>query len=106
MERGAIMFASASEMKNGFGQYLKHVTDESGEVIITKNNVRVARLVPYVSDIEQYYTVKENALQYEYNRKTVSYLEFMEIYEKSNARMEFINGEIYILSSPNICHQE
>jgi Uma2 family endonuclease len=93
-------------MKNSFGQYLKHVTDESGEVIITKNNVRVARLVPYVSDIEQYYTVKENALQYEYNRKTVSYLEFMEIYEKSNARMEFINGEIYILSSPNIYHQE
>lgn len=100
------MFASASEMKNSFGQYLKHVTDESGEVIITKNNVRVARLVPYVSDIEQYYTVKENALQYEYNKKTVSYLEFMEIYEKSNARMEFINGEIYILSSPNIYHQE
>jgi prevent-host-death family protein len=100
------MFASASEMKNSFGQYLKHVTDESGEVIVTKNNVRVARLVPYVSDIEQYYTVKENALQYEYNRKTVSYLEFMEIYEKSNARMEFINGEIYILSSPNIYHQE
>jgi prevent-host-death family protein len=105
-ERGVVMFASASEMKNSFGQYLKHVTDESGEVIITKNNVRVARLVPYVSDIEQYYTVKENALQYEYNRKTVSYLEFMEIYEKSNARMEFINGEIYILSSPNIYHQE
>ena len=100
------MFASASEMKNSFGQYLKHVTDESGEVIVTKNNMRVARLVPYVSDIEQYYTVKENALQYEYDRKTVSYLEFMEIYEKSNARMEFINGEIYILSSPNIYHQE
>jgi prevent-host-death family protein len=100
------MFASASEMKNSFGQYLKHVTDQNGEVIVTKNNVRVARLVPYVSDIEQYYTVKENAQQYEYNRKTVSYLEFMEIYEKSNARMEFINGEIYILSSPNILHQE
>ncbi len=48
------MFATASEMKNNFGQYLKHVTDEGGEVIITKTNVRVARLVPYVSDIEKY----------------------------------------------------
>jgi len=94
------MFASASEMKNGFGQYLKHVTDENGEVIITKNNIRVARLVPYVSDIEKYYTVKENALLYEYNKKTVSYEEFMEIYEKSDARMEFINGEIFVLVLP------
>lgn len=100
------MFATASEMKNSFGQYLKHVTDEDGEVIITKNNVRVARLVPYVSDIEKYYTVRENAVNYDYNKKTVSYEEFMEIYSKSNARMEFLNGEIYIMSSPDIDHQE
>ena len=100
------MFATASDMKNNFGQYLKHVTDESGEVIITKNNLRVARLVPYVSDIEKYYTVKENAVNYDYNKKTVSYEEFMEIYEKSNTRMEFLNGEIYIMSSPDVDHQD
>jgi len=100
------MFAAASEMKNNFGKYLKHVTDEDGEIIITKNNVRVARLVPYVSDIEKYYTVCENAVNYDYNKKTVSYEEFMEIYSKSNARMEFLNGEIYIMSSPDIDHQE
>lgn len=99
------MFATASEIKNNFGQYLKHVTDESGEIIITKNNLRVARLVPYVSDIEKYFTVRENAINYDYDRKTVSYEEFMEIYEKSNTRMEYINGEIYIISSPNIYHQ-
>lgn len=99
------MFATASEIKNNFGQYLKHVTDESGEIIITKNNVRVARLVPYVSDLEKYFTIRENAVNYDYNRKTVSYEEFMEIYEKSNTRMEYINGEIYIMSSPNIYHQ-
>lgn len=99
------MIASASEMKNNFGQYLKHVMDEDGEIIITKNNIRVARLVPYVSDIEKYYTVCENAVNYDYNKKTVSYEEFMEIYSKSNARMEFLNGEIYIMSSPDIDHQ-
>jgi prevent-host-death family protein len=99
------MFATASEMKNNFGQYLKHVINDDGEVIITKNNSRVARLVPYVSDIERYYTVRENAVDYDYDRKTVSYEEFMEISEKSNARMEFLNGEIYILSSPSFSHQ-
>jgi prevent-host-death family protein len=99
------MIATASEMKNGFGQYLKHVTDENGEVIVTKNNVRVARLVPYVSDIEKYYTVKENAVNYDYNKKTVSYEEFMDICSKSSARMEFLNGEIIIMGSPDIDHQ-
>ncbi len=100
------MFATASEMKNNFGKYLKFVTDEDGEIIVTKNNVRVARLVPYVSDIEKYFTVKENAVNYDYNKKTVSYEEFMEIYSKSNVRMEFLNGEIYIMSSPDINHQQ
>jgi len=99
------MFATASEIKNNFGQYLKHVMEESGEIVITKNNIRVARLVPYVSDIEKYYTVRENAANYDYHNKTVSYEEFMEIYQKSNARMEFINGEIIIMDSPSIYHQ-
>lgn len=99
------MFATASEIKNNFGQYLKHVMDESGEVIITKNNVRVARLVPYVSDIEKYYTIKENAASYDYHHKTVSYEEFMGIYENTSTRMEFINGEIIVMDSPNYYHQ-
>ena len=99
------MLTTASDMKNNFGQYLKHVTEEDEEIIITKNNVRVARLVPYVSDIEKYYTIRENAANYDYNKKTVSYEEFMEIYEKSNARMEFINGEIFMMGSPSIFHQ-
>lgn len=45
-------------------------------------------------------------MYYQYGGKKVSYREFMEIYEKSNLRMEFINGEIYPLSSPTINHQE
>ncbi|HHY23248.1 MAG TPA: type II toxin-antitoxin system Phd/YefM family antitoxin, partial [Clostridiaceae bacterium] len=43
------MLATATEMRNNFSHYLTQVTDENKEVIITKNNVRVARLVPYVS---------------------------------------------------------
>ena len=99
------MITTASDMKNGFGQYLKHVTDEDGEIIVTKNNVRVARLVPYVSDIEKYFTIRENAVKYDYDKKTVSYEEFMGIYERRDTRMEFLNGEIHIMSSPDIDHQ-
>ncbi len=99
------MITTASEMKNRFGQFLKHVVEKNGEVIVTKNNERVARLVPYITDIDRYFTIRENAVDYEYDRLTVSYEEFMEIYEKSDSRMEYINGQIYVLSSPDIAHQ-
>ncbi len=99
------MLTTATEMRNNFSHYLTQVTDENKEVIITKNNVRVARLVPYVSDIEKYFTVRENAVNYDYHRKTVSYEEFMEIYENTSTRMEFINGEIFIMGSPTFFHQ-
>lgn len=95
------MLATATEIRNNFSHYLTQVTGENKEVIITKNNIRVARLVPYVSDIEKYFTVRENAVNYDYHRKTVSYEEFMEIYENTSTRMEFINGEIFIMGSPN-----
>jgi prevent-host-death family protein len=100
------MMVTSSDMKNGFGKYLRHVMAEAGEVIITKNNSRVARLVPYVSDIERYDRVMEQAPQYDYRHKTISYGEFMEIYEKTNVRMEFINGEIIMMSSPSMEHQQ
>ena len=99
------MFVTASDMKNQFGQYLKQTMDENTQFIITKNNKRVARLSPYISDIEKYYTIREDAVDYEYDSMRVSYEEFMEIYEKSNTRMEFINGQIYVISAPGLNHQ-
>ena len=96
---------SATELKQQFGKYMAHV-EQQNDVVITKNGHKVARLTPYVTDIEQYFTVRENALDYQYGGKKVSYKEFMEIYEKSTLRMEFINGEIHLLASPSLLHQE
>ncbi len=96
---------TATELKQSFGKYLDFV-EEQNDVVITKNGRKVARLTPYVTDIEQYFTIREKALDYQYGGKKVSYEEFMEIYEKSTLRMEFINGEIHLLSSPTIGHQE
>jgi prevent-host-death family protein len=100
------MLVTATDMKNSFGKYLKSVTNDNEDIIITKNNERVARLVPYITDIDKYFSIRENALDYQYERRKVSYEEFMQIYEKSDSRMEFINGEIFLLASPNIFHQE
>ena len=96
---------TATELKQNLGKYLDFV-EAQNDVVITKNGVKIARLTPYVTDIEQYFTVREKALDYQYGGKKVSYEEFMEISEKSTLRMELINGEIHLLSSPNIGHQE
>src|SRR5690554_5163723 len=96
---------TATELKQNLGKYLDFV-EEQNDVVITKNGLKIARLTPYVTDIEQYFTVRENALDYQYGGKKVSYEEFMEIYEHSTLRMEFINGEIHLLASPSLFHQE
>ncbi len=96
---------TATELKKNFGKYMD-IVEQQTDVVITKNGKKTARLTPYVTDIEQYFTVRENALDYQYGGKKVSYEEFMEISEKSTLRMELINGEIYLMGSPNIAHQE
>ncbi|MBN2242643.1 MAG: type II toxin-antitoxin system Phd/YefM family antitoxin [Acidobacteria bacterium] len=96
---------SATELKQNLGKYLD-VVEQQNDVVITKNGGKIARLTPYVTDIEQYFLVRERALDYQYGGKKVSYEEFMQIYEKSTLRMEFINGEIHLLASPALRHQE
>lgn len=105
MEREKSPVITATELKSNLGKYLDFVNNDN-EVIITKNGRKAIRMTPYITDIERYFTVKEKALDYQYGGKKVSYEEFMEIYEKSELRMEYINGEIYILSSPNTFHQD
>lgn len=96
---------TATELKNNLGMYLDYVINNN-EVVITKNGKKVVRLIPYVTDTDRYFLMKEKALDYQYGGKKVSYEEFMEIYEESDLRLEFINGEIVLLSSPSAIHQE
>lgn len=96
---------TATELKNNLGMYLDYVIDNN-EVVITKNGKKAVRLSPYITDADRYFLLREKAVDYQYGGKKVSYAEFMEIYENSDLRMEFINGEIVLLSSPSSAHQE
>lgn len=96
---------TATEFKSNLGKYLDYAAEDN-EVVITKNGSKFARLTPYISQIERYYTVKERAKDYQYGGKKVSYEEFMEIYENSELRMEYINGEIVLLATPSTFHQD
>lgn len=97
---------TATEFKQNLGKHLEYVCENKSDVVITKNGIKIARLTPYISDIEQYYLVKENAVDYSYGGKRVTYEEFQAISRKSTKRMELIDGEIYLLASPNFWHQE
>ncbi|NLC68573.1 MAG: type II toxin-antitoxin system prevent-host-death family antitoxin [Clostridiaceae bacterium] len=96
---------TATELKNKLGKILDYVMEDN-EVIVTKNGRKAVRITSYINDYDRYFVLREKALDYMYSGKKVSYEEFMEIYEKSDLRMEFINGEIIILHSPGIRHQE
>ena len=96
---------TATDLKSNLGKYIDYVLEDN-EVVITKNGKKALRMTPYITDIERYLTVREKALDYQYGGKKVSYEEFMEIYEKSDQRMEYINGEIILLSSPSTFHQD
>lgn len=96
---------TATELKNSLGHYLDYVMDNH-DVIITKNGKKAARLSPYLTDYTGYSLLKKQPAEYLTTGLKVSYEEFMEIYEKSDLRMEFINGEIIVLGSPSTEHQE
>jgi Uma2 family endonuclease len=96
---------TATEFKSNLGRYIDYVS-ENNEIVLTKNGHKALRLTPYITEIEQYFMVKENALDYQYGGKKVSYEEFKEIYENTELRMEYINGEIVLLSSPSAFHQD
>ncbi|MBW6464637.1 MAG: type II toxin-antitoxin system Phd/YefM family antitoxin [Bacillota bacterium] len=103
--KGTTKVITATEFKKNLGSYIDYVS-ENNEVVVTKNGRKALRLTPYITEIEQYFMVKENALDYQYGGKKVSYEEFMEIYENTELRMEYINGEIVLLTSPSTFHQD
>jgi prevent-host-death family protein len=105
MEKDIPSVITATELKSNLGKYLDYVSGDN-EIVITKNGKKAIRMTPYITDVERYFTVREKALDYQYGGKKVSYEEFMEIYEKSDLRMEYINGEIVLLSSPSTFHQD
>lgn len=96
---------TATELKENLGKYIDYVSEDN-EVVVTKNGKKTIRITPYISEIERYFVVKERALDYQYGGKKVSYEEFLNISEQSNLRMEYINGEIVLLASPNPFHQD
>lgn len=97
------MKVSATDMKNYFGKYLKKCEDE--DIFITKNERIIAKLSKYDDPSEGYLMVKEGSAAYTYSGKRVTYEEFLRITEGNEERYEYIDGEVFLLSSQGMKHQ-
>ncbi len=81
------------------------------DVVITKNGKKIGKLTAYQENDEwddgdaPDSFVKENAAAYNYDRKKVTYEQFLEINANTDERYEYIDGEIYLLASPKTMHQ-
>lgn len=101
------MIVSSTEVQNNFGHYLMLAAKES--ITITKNGVAVAKLVSLLDDSNENVgdLIAETRLtsKYIYGGKEASYEEYLELAKNSEGRYEYIDGEIYVLTSPKTIHQ-
>ncbi len=98
------MMATATEIKNNLGKYLK--ISENEDVIITKNGKEIACLSKYDPDAKNKYLICEASSAYSsgpFFKGT--YDEYIRLVEDSRNRYEYINGTIYLLASPTHTHQ-
>jgi prevent-host-death family protein len=98
------MKATATEVKNNLGKYLK--ISENEDVIITKNGKEIVCLSKYDPDAKNKYLICESSSVYSSGpliRGT--YEEYTRLVEDSKNRYEYINGVIYLLASPTHNHQ-
>ena len=100
------MIANSTEVKNNFGKYLRMTARE--DVIITSSGRKIARLTSYDENYKKEDTglcIREGSVAFEMPPRKVTYEEFLEINEETEQRLEYIDGEIYLLASPKIEHQ-
>ena len=97
------MKVCATDMKNNFGKYLKMCKDD--DVFITKNDRIIAKLSSFEDFSDGYLMMKEGSAAYTYSGKRVTYEEFLKITKGNEERYEYINGEVFLLSSPGMKHQ-
>ncbi|HAM81101.1 type II toxin-antitoxin system prevent-host-death family antitoxin [Ornithinibacillus bavariensis] len=100
------MIVNSTELQNNFGKYLMLAAHE--EIIITRNGTEIAKLTA-VKETFTGETSKEQviewALEYGTEGKKATYEEFLQLNQETEDRYEYIDGEIYWLSSPKTAHQ-
>lgn len=96
------MRVPSTQVQNNFGKYIK-IASELEDVIITRQGKEVAKLV----SCEERLMFAEEAVNYVMNsNQKMSYEQFLGFVEKTDARYELIDGEVFLLASPGFMHQK
>jgi Uma2 family endonuclease len=90
----------STEVQNNFGRYLRLALFE--DIIVTKNGKKKAVIKAFREPEEGPITVAEKAEAYDWR---ISYEDFLKLSEGSERRYEYIDGEVYLLTSPSYEHQ-
>jgi Uma2 family endonuclease len=98
------MKATATEVQNNFGKYLKFSLNE--DVVITRNGKEIACLSKHDPDAKNRFLIREGSAAYSYEEPIkATYEEFQRLVENSRNQYEYINGIIYLMASPSHQHQ-
>lgn len=101
------MRVSSTEIQNNFGKYL--VMSAKEDIIITRNGFDIAKLTFIegrgTKSLHEDSVVAERLTGSGYGGRKATYEEFSEITKDNEDRYEYIDGEIYLLSSPKTTHQ-
>jgi Uma2 family endonuclease len=103
------MIVNSTELQNNFGKYLYLSVQE--EIIITKNGIEIAKLCAINKNRQKIDTpdgrslVMEEAAYYSYGGRKASWEEFIKLTKGNEERYEYIDGEIYFMTSPKAPHQ-
>ncbi|MBR7554902.1 type II toxin-antitoxin system prevent-host-death family antitoxin [Allobacillus sp. GCM10007491] len=95
------MIVNSTELQNNFGKYLMMAAYE--DIVITRNGTEIARLTTKQQE-NQINWVHERMPIEGYGQKA-TYDEFLRLRSETEERYEYIDGEIYLLSSPKTAHQ-
>ena len=107
------MFVNATDVKNNFGFYLGVLEKE--DVIVVRNGKPVARLTPH-KGWGQGLRLGEEPAEYgtydadepekdEYDGRSMTYSQFIRMYEKTDKRYEYIDGKAWLMGAPTEEHQ-
>ncbi|WP_026908150.1 type II toxin-antitoxin system Phd/YefM family antitoxin [Paucisalibacillus globulus] len=101
------MIINSTELQNNFGKYLMLATQE--DIIITRNGTEIAKLTKVKDSADDLLpnseNIREKAPIYSTEGVKATYDEFLQLHQESEERFEYIDGEIYWLSSPKTAHQ-
>jgi prevent-host-death family protein len=102
------MIVNATDLKNNLGRYLRECQKQ--DVIITSNGNKTAKLSAYSEynnpKINYVDRISEYMEAFKDGPKKVSYEEFLGLTEGNEERLEYIDGEVYLLAAPTVRHQK